>query len=35
MDNAKIHHGVDVTELCERFGESCFTALGELLLTLV
>ena len=23
MDNAKIHHGVDVLELCERFGESC------------
>jgi hypothetical protein len=22
MDNAKIHHGADVLELCERFGES-------------
>jgi transposase len=21
MDNAKIHHGADVTELCNRFGE--------------
>jgi transposase len=31
MDNAKIHHGADVTELCEQFGESRFDVFSCLL----
>ena len=30
MDNAKIHHGADVTELCDQFSESWFHVLSWL-----